>query len=59
MTAKAAIGQLDIQRALNACKRAGYEKARVHIDLRAQTIDIMFGEELPPAPPAHNPWDDE
>lgn len=59
MTAKAAIGQLDIERTLKACKRAGYDKARVHIDLRAQTIDIMLGEELPPAPPAHNPWDDE
>lgn len=59
MTKRAAVGQEDIQRVLRACKRAGYEKARIHIDLRAQTIDIMLGEDLPPAPPVHNPWDDE
>ena len=59
MTARAPVGQLEIERALKACKRAGYEKARIHIDLRAQTIDIMLGEDQPPAPPAYNPWDDE
>lgn len=59
MTAKAAIGQLDIERTLKACKRAGYEKARVHIDLRAQTIDIMLGEEMPVRPTIDNPWDRE
>lgn len=57
MTAKATIGQLDIERTLKACKGAGYEKARVHIDLRAQTIDIMLGEDAPALPLIDNPWD--
>lgn len=59
MTQRALIGQDDIARALKACKRAGYEKLRVHINLREQTIDLVIGENLPEAPPAHNPWDDE
>lgn len=59
MTARAPVGQLEIERALKACKRAGYEKARIHIDLRAQTIDIMLGEEMPKRPPIDNPWDRE
>lgn len=45
MTKRATIGQGDIDRALKACKRAGYEKARVHINVAAQTIDIMLGED--------------
>lgn len=59
MTHRAAVGHDDILRALKACKRAGYEKARVHINLREQTIDIMIGEDQPKAPPAYNPWDEE
>lgn len=59
MTQRASVGQGDMERALKACKRAGYEKARVHINLRAQTIDILLGEDQPELPPAHNPWDDE
>lgn len=59
MTQRALVGQGDIERALKACKRAGYEKARVHINVRAQTIDIMLGEDQPKGPPAYNPWDEE
>lgn len=59
MTQRALVGHDDILRALKACKRAGYEKARVHINLREQTIDILLGEDAPTLPPAHNPWDDE
>ena len=59
MTQRALVGQDDITRALKACKRAGYEKARVHINLREQTIDIMVGDDALEGPPAHNPWDDE
>lgn len=59
MSRRALVGQDDMERALKACKRAGYEKARVHINLREQTIDIIVGERLPEAPPVHNPWDDE
>lgn len=59
MTQRALIGQGDIERVLKACKRAGYEKARVRIDLRAQLIDIILGEDAAARSPAHNPWDDE
>ena len=45
MTQRASVGQGDIERALKACKRAGYERARVHINLREQTIDILLGED--------------
>ncbi len=59
MTKRTTIGQPEIERALKACKRAGYEKARVHINIAAGTIDIMLGEDQPPAAPAYNPWDEE
>ncbi|MBW8295379.1 hypothetical protein [Sphingopyxis sp.] len=59
MTQRASVGQGDIERALKACKRAGYERARIHINVAAQTIDILLGEDQPAMPPAHNPWDDE
>lgn len=59
MTQRALVGQGDIERALKACKRAGYEKARVHINLRAQTIDILLGEGGAELPPIENPWDRE
>ena len=59
MTQRALIGQAEIERALKACKRAGYEKARVHINLREQTIDIMLGNDAPVMPPIDNPWDRE
>jgi hypothetical protein len=59
MTQRASVGQGDMERALKACKRAGYERARVHINLREQTIDIMLGEDAPERPPVDNPWDRE
>lgn len=59
MTKRAAVGHDDILRALKACKRAGYEKGRVHINLREQTIDIMIGEDAPTPVPFDNPWDEE
>lgn len=59
MSIKPAAGHDDILRALKACKRAGYEKARVHINLREQTIDIMIGEDAPTPVPFDNPWDRE
>ena len=59
MTKRALVGHDDILRVLKACKRAGYEKARVHINVAAQTIDIMLGEDHAKGPPAYNPWDEE
>lgn len=59
MTQRAYVGQADIERDLKACKRAGYERARVHINVRAQTIDILLGEDAPTPVPFDNPWDRE
>jgi len=59
MTQRALVGQGDMESALKTCKRAGYERARLQIDLRKQTIDIMLGENISPAPSARNPWDGE
>ena len=59
MTRRAAIGQADLERILKACKRAGYERARIHINVAAQTIDIMLGEDAAARPPSENPWDSE
>ena len=59
MSKRAAIGQGDIERVLKACKRAGYDRARIHINVAAQTIDIMLGEDAAARPPFENPWDSE
>lgn len=40
-----ALSQATIERVLRACKRAGHEKARIHINLAEHTIDICLGEE--------------
>jgi len=39
------LSQSTIERVLRACKRAGHEKARIHINLAQQTIDICLGED--------------
>lgn len=59
MSRRALVGQDDMERALKACKRAGFEKARVHINLREQTIDIIVGDDAVERPPIDNPWDRE
>lgn len=43
MTAVARFRQIDIQRALNAARRAGYEEVRVRIDAAGQ-IEIIAGK---------------
>lgn len=58
MTRPAAIGQDDYDRALKACKKAGYEQVRIRLDLARQTIDIFVGENHAESAPARNPWDD-
>lgn len=55
MTQPARITQDDYDRALKSLKRAGYERARIRIDLANQVIDIMIDgtgdSSLPPANP--------
>lgn len=61
MTAPARIKQDEYDRALKALKRAGYERARIRIDLANQVIDIMIDgtgdSSPPPAEPPANPLD--
>lgn len=58
MTRPAAIGQDDFDRALKACKKAGYEQARIRLDLANQTIDIFVGENHAESEQKRNTWDD-
>ena len=58
MTAPARITQADMDRATKAVKNAGFERARISLDLRKGKIDIIIGESGE-SPTVHNPWDDE
>ncbi len=44
MTAKAAIPQADMDRALSSCKKNGIPVRRIVFDLEAQTITVDVGE---------------
>lgn len=59
MTRPASIGQADYDRAVSACRKAGIARARIHLDLANQTIDIFLGETRDDVEaPQPNPWDD-
>lgn len=49
MTAQARITQADIDRAVKSVRAAGYEQARIEMDLVKQRIVIIIG-----APPAND-----
>lgn len=57
MTAPARISQADMERATKAVKAAGYERARIVMDLEKQRIEVIIGESGPGTEP--NPWDEE
>ena len=59
MSKRAMVSQDDIRRVLKACKETGHERARIHINLQKQTIDILLGEDGSELPPFDNPWDRE
>ncbi|WP_164975667.1 hypothetical protein [Sphingobium fluviale] len=44
MTAAARICQADMERAAKAVKAAGYERARIIMDLANQKIEVIIGE---------------
>jgi hypothetical protein len=44
MTAQARITQADMDRAAKAVKAAGFERARIIMDLKNGTIEIIIGE---------------
>jgi hypothetical protein len=47
MTAPARITQDDMARATRAVAAAGFDRARIIMDLRAQTIEIILGHGAP------------
>lgn len=58
MTAAARICQADMERATKAVKAAGYERARIIMDLAKQQIEIIIGESGD-AEPERNPFDED
>lgn len=58
MTAPARITQDDMNRAAKAVKAAGFERARIIMDLDKAKIEIIIGEVVNDSPPT-NPWDEE
>ncbi|WP_157077751.1 hypothetical protein [Sphingobium amiense] len=58
MTAAARISQADMERATKAVKAAGYERARIVMDLKAARIEVIIGEDGE-SPPPLNEWDRE
>lgn len=58
MTARARITQADMERAVKSVKAAGFERARIIMDLGQGTIEIIIGEHAESSP-SRNPWDDE
>lgn len=59
MTAPARISQADVERATKGVRAAGFDRARIVLDLRAQKIEIILGEEAAPAPPPQEFTDDD
>lgn len=58
MTVPARIQQADIERATKAVKLAGFERARIVMDLNKSTIEIIIGEAANESHKA-NPFDED
>lgn len=58
MTAAARICQADMERAAKAVKAAGYERARIIMDLANRKIEVIIGESGEPSAPTDE-WDRE
>jgi hypothetical protein len=58
VTAPARISQADIERATKAVKAAGFERARIIMDLEKAKIEIIIGESTGDEPPAGE-WSDD
>lgn len=58
MTAQARITQADMDRAAKAVRNAGFQRARIVMDLEKGRIELIVGEtgESPPVP---EPWGDD
>lgn len=58
MTAPARISQLDMERATKAVKAAGFERARIVMDLAKAKIEVIIGESGQDEEPAEE-WNDD
>jgi|ThiBiot_300_plan_2_1041538.scaffolds.fasta_scaffold01815_20 hypothetical protein len=59
MTARARIGQDDIDRVVKVLVEREARTYRMILDLRNERIEVIVGEPAELKPPIHNPWDDE
>lgn len=57
MTAPARISQADMERAAKAVKAAGFERARIVMDLAKAKIEVIIGES-PAEEQAPGDWED-
>lgn len=58
MTAPARISQADMERATKAVKAAGFDRARIIMDLAKAKIEVIIGESGEEEPPAEE-WNDD
>ena len=59
MTAPARITQADMDRATKAVKTAGFERARIVMDLGRGRIEVIIGEGPGESPDGRNDFDEE
>ena len=59
MTAPARITQADVERATRAVKTAGFERARIVLDLSSARIEIIIGETPADSAPVPPVWSDD
>jgi len=59
MTAPARISQADMERAAKAVKSAGFERARIIMDLAKAKIEVIIGESPVQQEAAGEEWSDD
>lgn len=59
MTARARIGQDDIDRVVKVLTEREARAYRLILDLRHERIEVIVGESADKMPPVDNPWDKE
>ncbi|MYL97040.1 hypothetical protein GR702_04540 [Novosphingobium sp. FGD1] len=59
MTAPARITQADVERATKSVKAAGFERARIVMDLVNGRIEIILGESGEPPKVSRGGWEEE
>lgn len=59
MTAPARISQADMERAAKAVKAAGFDRARIVMDLAKAKIEVIIGEAANESHGTRNPFDED